>query len=142
MKTTNNFATETRKQTFEDKLDAFANKVENRINDFTKRMSSIVANAYKIMRPVWKSFETACHSVVRGCVAIIHDSINFAVKLSIILIAVIMLYNFAQANPELAVQINESTVNFFNVVRDAAIQAYDKTVNALMMPFKLFGLFQ
>lgn len=118
-----------------DKLDAFAQKMANGFTDLLCKIGKIRARTNKFE----KLFVDYVRDLVLCCVAIAHGAFNLAVKLSIIAIAMIMLYNFAQANPELAIQINDVVMNAYNTVRESVIQSYNIFVDAIHMPFRLFA---
>ena len=123
------------------KMGAFAQKAENRFADFASRLAETIDEIQDRTPKFCKVFAVNFKRAVQGCISLAHDALNFAVKMSIILIAMITLYNFAQANPELATQINDAALNIFNTVRESAIKTYEYFEEIVLAPLRLFGLF-
>lgn len=70
-----------------------------------------------------KSFERLCHA----CARFVHGCINLVVKMSIILIALLMLQNYIKANPAEWAQIVSACQNAWNTAYEAVVDVWESS---------------
>lgn len=119
MTNTNTFAANETKQNF------WARFEVNR-----KKVDKIVEKTRTVCNKITKLFLIVC----KHCSIFVNNLLNLAVKLSIIVIALLMIQNFAKANPAEWTNCIANVVDFFNTCKNFVVEP----INDLLELFSLF----